>query len=147
MQERLQAGEGGLSKLAEGNRFVGLKTLEPGAEFELMTPARERDVILEGVQVSRNGQIAPIVASGEAELRRRIGGRASTDDNSAYGMSDEEARNACGRRAWGRLTRKEIAGARKSHSRAVHQRRRKNVRLLQTKYLLAKRHHVAAEWI
>jgi len=46
LQERLQAGEGGLSKLAEGNRFVGLKTLEPGTEFELLTPACERDVIL-----------------------------------------------------------------------------------------------------
>src|ERR1700746_1493115 len=62
-------------------------------------------------------------------------------------MSDEEAGNACRQRAWGRLAGKEVTGARKSHSRAVHQSRRKNVRLLQTKYLLAQRHRVAAERI
>src|SRR5882762_5057452 len=62
-------------------------------------------------------------------------------------MSDEEAGNACRRRPWRRLTRKEVTGARKSHSRAVHQRGRENVRLLQRHHLFPQSHYVTAERI
>ena len=48
-QKRLQAGEGCLSKLAQCNRFVGLKALEPRAEFKLMPPSRQRYMVLERV--------------------------------------------------------------------------------------------------
>src|SRR6267143_3625172 len=62
-------------------------------------------------------------------------------------MSNQEPGNACRRRPWRRLTRKEVTGARKSHSRAVHQRGRENVRLLQRHHLFPQSHYVAAERI
>jgi len=46
------------------------------------------------------------------------------------------------RRSRGRLPRKEVARARKSHSRTVRQRGRENVRLLQRHHLFAQSHHV-----
>src|SRR6267142_7046907 len=62
-------------------------------------------------------------------------------------MSDQEPGNACRRRPRGRLPRKEVARARKSHSRTVRQRGRENVRLLQRHHLFPQSHYVAAERI
>src|SRR6201996_4830721 len=54
-EKGLEAGEGGLAVLAEGDVFVGLKLLEPCAKAELMSAAREPDTIFVGIQIAGNG--------------------------------------------------------------------------------------------
>src|SRR5260370_42695268 len=60
LQERLQAGERRLAKLAQRNGFVRLKTLEPSAQFKLRPPPPQRHVLAEGVHISTESQIADV---------------------------------------------------------------------------------------
>ena len=81
LQKRLDACERCLAELAEGEGFVGLEGLEPQAEIELVTAFDERDAVLNGVEIARDGEIAAIVAASKADLRCWIGGRAAADDH------------------------------------------------------------------
>src|SRR5260370_2919599 len=135
LQKRLQAGERRLSKLAQRNGFVRLKTLEPSAEFKLMPPPRQRYVILERVQISHDSQVASVIASRQSELRLRIRCRAAPNHYRSHGMSNQKPRNARRSRPPRRLSRDNISCARKSHTRPVHQCGQETPRLLHPRHL------------
>src|SRR5260370_6730452 len=62
-------------------------------------------------------------------------------------MYNQESGNACRWRPWRRLPCKKITCSRETESRAVHQCRRENMRLLQCRHLFPQRYGVAAERI
>ena len=78
LQERLQAGERRLAVLTERQVLVRPKPLEPGSEVELMTALRDGYAVLIREQIPGDMEIAPVVASGQAQLGRRIRCRAAS---------------------------------------------------------------------
>ena len=56
-----------------------------------MAPVRVRDVVLIGEQISRDVQVAAVVASGESDLRSRIGCRAAADHQRPDRLTREQA--------------------------------------------------------
>ena len=62
-----QAGKRCLPILAEREGFVRLKGLKPGAKAELMASPRQRYAVLKGEQIAGDGEVASIVAAGQAD--------------------------------------------------------------------------------
>src|SRR6266849_5796611 len=91
LKKCLQAGEGGLSKLAEGNGLVGLELLQPRAETELIPSVRQRQAIFIGEEISGNAQVAAVVAAGEADGSLRVGSGAAADHHGADGAAENES--------------------------------------------------------
>ena len=91
-QESLQAGEGSLPVLAEREGFVGLERLEPGTKGELMPPPGEENPIFQGEKITRDPQVASVVAACQTYLRLRIGRRAAAHNDSTNRMPDDKTR-------------------------------------------------------
>ena len=101
--------------MAEGDGFVGLKTLKPGSETQLMASVGEGHAIFKGVEVAVNAQVAAIVAPGQAYGCLRIRRRATADDYRANRLPQQETRDR-GRRSAGRgRAGKKITCARKAN--------------------------------
>ena len=119
LQERLHAGERRLAELTQRDGFVGLEALEPNAEIDLMSSAGEADTILKRVEIPRDGETAAIVAPSQAELRLRVGGGATANNDCSDGTAEKKSGDArCGSTGSG-FAGKEVPGARKAKSRGV----------------------------
>ena len=141
--------ERGLPVLTERELFVRLKLLKPRAESELVPAVRELHLVLVGENVAEHVQVGSVVAAGQPQLRRRVGGRAATDDDRANRKIADETRNirASSRRARSGFTEEEIGRAGEAEARRVQQSRRKNVRFVETQHLFAQVGDVGAERI
>src|SRR5690242_7756445 len=139
-----EARECSLSILAESKCFVGLKRLQPHAKTELMRTARQRHAIFEGVQISVDAEIAPIVAAGQPELSLGVRSCAAADNDRANGPPRQESGNAgCGR-ARSRLSREEVTRASVAKSRGIQQCWREDVRFLEAEDLFPQGNEVRA---
>jgi len=114
LQKSLQTGERCLAILAERQVLVRPQALEPDSEVELMAPLRKGHAILKREQISGEMEIASVVASGQAQLGRRIRSRAASHYDRAHRQPREES-GQTGRRTPRRgFAREEIAGPRKA---------------------------------
>src|ERR1700676_637909 len=103
------------------------------------------DAILEGVKVARDGEVAAIVAAGEAELRLRIRSGASAYHYGTDGMTLEKSGDIDRGSAGSGLAGEKIAGAGVAEARGVDERGREDVRFLEGGDLRAQGEDVGAE--
>ena len=143
-KECLQAGEGGLSKLAEVDVLVGLEILEPGAEAPLVAAVRQRDTIFIGIEIARDVKIAAVVASGEADCGLRVRGGAAADDDGADRTAGEKSGDRGGGSAGGGLTGEEVSGAGVAKAGDIEQAGREDVGFFEAEDLLAEGEDVGA---
>ena len=68
LQEGRKAGKRCLPELAERQSFVRLEGLKPSAKSELMASPRQRYTVLQGEEISGDGEVASIIAAGQADL-------------------------------------------------------------------------------
>ena len=105
LQELLQAGKGRLAKLRESQILIGLQWLQPQAGAEVVASSRQGHVILKGVEIAGDMEIATHIASGQADLCGWIRSGTSADHNRAHWLVANETRNV-GRRG----SRRGLAG-------------------------------------
>ena len=113
LEKCLQSGEGCLPILVLREVVVALETLQPAADFELMTAGCPVDVIVEGEEIACDGVVAADVAACAGDLRCAVRSCGTGDDDGADGPAADEAGNIDGGRA------EEVERAREKPKRAV----------------------------
>src|SRR5690348_15689844 len=127
IDQRSQTGERHLAVLAELDVFIGLKALQPYTCRPLVAPMNARKLIGKGEEISRDVQIAAIVASREPYLRLRIGGLTASHDDGSDREASQKTGSARRRSAGRRLSGKKISGAREAETRRIDHPRRRNM--------------------
>ncbi len=130
--------------MAESDVFVGLETLKPRPEAELVVSPRQGNAVLEGVEISMDVKIAAVVASSKTNGGLRIRCGASTDDNGTNGMANEEARDTRGGSSGSRLPKEKIPGAGEADACGVQDGRRENVSFFEAEDLFPKIQDIGA---
>ena len=114
LQESRQAGERGLSELAERDRFIRLESLKPRSKSELMASARQRDAVLEGEEIARNVRSLPLLLPARPTCACGFDAALPPTTTAPTGMSQQESGNSCRRSAGRGFAGEEVSGARKS---------------------------------
>src|SRR5579875_2402613 len=144
LQKDLQAGERGLAELCQREVFVRLQLLKPNSRTQIVPSNVVGDVVLVGIEVAVNVQIASGIAARLTQLRSRIGRCAAAYDNGSDRLAGDKTRHAGRRRAGRGFAGVKVGCARIAQTRRVQQLRRKHVCLLQARNLFAQRFHIGA---